>query len=264
MTKLSLLTILLSTFTLFAQKKQILLIGTFHFENPSLDVAKVNTFNVMSPKSQNELQTITNKIKDFHPNKIFVEWPYNKQPKLDNFCQKNTDSLLQKDPDEIVQLALRTAQKLNNKKLYAIDYRDTSFPYDSLLKGMTEAGQSELLKRNEQEMKQFQKDQNQKRATLTLTNLLLDVNSSEANKFDLQWYIGMANKAGKPDNFVGAYLVAEWYKRNLYMYALIQKLTEQKDDKIMVLLGASHAAMLREFIKHDLNFELLEIKDLLK
>ncbi|MFQ3173326.1 MAG: hypothetical protein ACI8W0_000416, partial [Flavobacterium sp.] len=29
-----------------AKKKQILLIGTFHFENPGLDAAKVNTFNV--------------------------------------------------------------------------------------------------------------------------------------------------------------------------------------------------------------------------
>ena len=63
---------------------------------------------------------------------------------------------------------------------------------------------------------------------------------------------------------MGAYLVSEWYRRNLYMYSLIQKLTENKDTKIMVLLGAGHTAMLREFIKHDSNFEIVELKDVLK
>ena len=63
----------------FAQskKKQILLIGTFHFENPGLDVAQVNTFICyLTNKSQIELENITDKIKKFGPDKIFVEWSY--------------------------------------------------------------------------------------------------------------------------------------------------------------------------------------------
>ena len=226
---------------------------------PDLDVAKVKTFNVMSDKSQKELENITNKIKKFSPDKIFIEWNYQKQAKLDKFYAKNTDSLLKKDSDEIVQVALRSAKKLGHKKLYAIDYNETDFPYDSLVKEMKVANQFDLIKKNIETMKHYETDFNTKITKYSLTQLLLDV-----NKQDINWYLGTANRGGKIDNFVGAFLVSEWYRRNLYMYSLIQKLTESKDDKIMVLLGAGHTAMLREFIKHDPNFEIVELKTILK
>ena len=65
-------------------KKEILLIGTFHFDNPGLDAAQVKSFDVLSEKSQKELETITSKIKNYNPDKIFVEWAYNNQPRLDS------------------------------------------------------------------------------------------------------------------------------------------------------------------------------------
>ncbi|WP_291286125.1 DUF5694 domain-containing protein [Flavobacterium sp.] len=247
-----------------SKKKQVLLLGTFHFENPGLDVAKINSFNVMSDKSQKELENITNKIKKFGPDKIFVEWNYQKQDKLDKFYAKNTDSLLHKRADEIVQVALRSAKKLGHKKLYGIDYNNTDFPYDSLVKGMTTANQFDLIKKNEETMKSYEKDQNEKIAKYSLTELLVDINSKESNVDNVSWYLETAIKGGKTDNFVGAFLVSEWYRRNLYMYALIQKLTESKDDKIMVLLGAGHTAMIRDFFKHNSDFEIVELPTVLK
>lgn len=261
MQKIILLLVLI-TFNLSSaqtKKKQILLFGSFHFENPGLDVAKVNTFNVMSDKSQKELENITDKIKKFGPDKIFIEWNYQKQDKLDKFYNKNTDSLLRKDSDEIVQIALRSAKKLGHKKLYAIDYNDTDFPYDSLVNGMKAANQFDLVKKNEETMKHYETDFNAKITKYSLTQLLLDV-----NKQGITWYLQTAIKGGKTDNFVGAYLVSEWYRRNLYMYALIQKLTENKDDKIMVLLGAGHTAMIREFVEHNPEYEIVELATVLK
>jgi hypothetical protein len=267
MKKISLLLVLLISFNIVSaqsKKKQILLMGTFHFENPGFDVAKVNTFNVMSDKSQKELENITNKIKKFGPDKIFVEWNYEKQAKLDNFYAKNTDSLLRKDADEIVQVALRSAKKLGHKKLYGIDYQHADFPYDSLVKGMKEANQLDLIKKNEETMKNYETEQNQKIAKYSLTELLLDTNTKKSNDENISWYLQTGIKGGKIDNFVGAYLVSEWYRRNLYMYALIEKLTESKDDKIMVLLGAGHTAMLREFVEHNPDFEIVELATVLK
>jgi hypothetical protein len=86
MKKLFLCLMLLIVATLNAQNapKEVLLIGTFHFNNPGLDVAKVNTFNVMSDKSQAELETMSDKIKAFNSDKIFVEWDYDNQRRLDS------------------------------------------------------------------------------------------------------------------------------------------------------------------------------------
>lgn len=245
------------------KKKQILLIGTFHFANPGLDIAQVKTFDIMSDKSQKELETISDKIKKFGPDKIFVEWKFSKQAELDQFYNKNTDSLFKNSKNEITQLALRTAKKLNHKKLYGIDYR-TRFPYDSLMMSMEKANQKDLMKINTESTERFQKENNEKMTKSSLINLMLYYNEKATNEDNIQWYLEVANRAGNPDDFTGASLVSNWYKRNLYMYSLVQKLTESKDEKIMVLLGAGHAAMLREFIKHDPTFELVELSTVLK
>lgn len=265
MQKIILLLVLI-TFNLSSaqtKKKQILLIGTFHFANPGNDIAKMKTFNVMSEKSQKELETISDKIKKFGPDKIFVEWKFTKQAELDKFYNKNTDSLFKKDANEITQLALRTAKKLDHKKLYGIDYRNR-FPYDSLMISMEKADQKDLKEKTAQLMKKFENDQNEKISKSTLTELILYSNEKQADKDNLQWYLEVANRTGKADDFTGPSLVANWYKRNLYMYSLIQKITESKDDKIMVLVGGGHAAMFREFIKYDPTFELVELATILK
>jgi len=266
MKKITLIVLLILSINVFSQskKKQILLVGTFHFENPGLDVAKFESFNVMTDRSQKELETISDKIKKFGPDKIFVEWNYEKQNTLDRFYNRNSDSLIKIKADEIVQIALRSAKKLNHKKLFAIDYHHADFPYDSLVKGMNEAKQSELLKENEKAIKGFETDFNQMVKTKTLTEILLYENTSETLEHSNSLYVSLMNPAGKLDNFVGAYLVSEWYRRNLYMYSLVQKLTESKDEKVMVLLGAGHIAMFREFVKMDSNFEIVELKNVLK
>ncbi|WP_427872574.1 DUF5694 domain-containing protein [Flavobacterium sp. MMS24-S5] len=245
------------------KKKQILLIGTFHYANPGHDVAKIKTFNVMSEKSQKELEIMSDKIKKFGPDKIFVEWKFSKQAELDKYYSKNTDSLLKKDLNEITQLALRTAKKLNHKKMYGIDYR-TRFPYDSLMMSMEKANQKDLMKKNTESTERFVKDNNERMAKSSLTDLMLYYNEKASNEDNIQWYLEVANRAGNPDDFTGASLVSNWYKRNLYMYSLVQKLTESSDNKIMVLLGAGHAAMLREFLAHDPEFEIVELSTVLK
>ncbi|MGQ2985254.1 DUF5694 domain-containing protein [Flavobacterium sp.] len=247
-----------------SKKKQILIIGTFHFANPGLDVAQVNTFDVMSAKSQKELENITNKIKAFGPDKVFVEWSYKNQEGLDKLYLRKTDSLLKSNPDERIQLALRTAKKMKHPGMYAVDYNETLFPYEDLLLSMKAAGQDGLLKKNENMMKLVEASENKKIATYTLTQLLLEHNKPGEDKDNIGWYLSIANKAGKADDFTGAQLVSEWYRRNLYIYSILQKLTEAEDDKVMLIMGAGHTALLREFIKFDDTFEIVELKDVLK
>jgi hypothetical protein len=262
---------------LYAQsnKKEILLIGTFHFNNPGADIAQVNTFDVMNKKIQNELEVIANKISAYKPDKIFVEWEYNKQGKLDSlynlYVNNNYFKFIEERypnnkfyrQNETFQLAFRAANKCKQLKVYGIDYRQTSFPFDSLINAIDKANQSSLRKEIDATLKAYEEKENQDRSKLSLIQLLLNLNKQESRNFDIGSYITLFNRAGGKDNFVGAYLVSEWYRRNLYMYALIQKITESKDKRVMVILGASHIAMLKEFIKVDRNFKVVELKDIL-
>jgi hypothetical protein len=256
-------------------KKEILLIGTFHFNNPGADIAQVKNFDIMNKKSQNELEVIANKISAYKPDKIFVEWEYNKQAGLDTLYNLYIDNKYFKyieerypgnsfyQQNEMFQLAFKAANKSKLLKVYGIDYRQTNFPFDSLMLAIDKANQSNLKKEIEGTLKAYEMKENQDRGKLSLTQLLLNLNKEESRNFDLGSYITLFNTAGGKDNFVGAYLVSEWYRRNLYMYSLIQKITESKDKRVMVLLGASHIAMLKEFIKIDRNFKVVELKDIL-
>ncbi|GGH84076.1 hypothetical protein GCM10011495_15160 [Hymenobacter frigidus] len=180
----------------FAQPLQsdILLLGTFHFNNPGGDVAKTKTFDVMTPKVQAELENIVKKISVFHPNKIFVEWPWNEQQELDvlyeaylggNYEQyinatypkpSKRDFYLK---SEIIQLAFRAGKKAKLTRIHAIDYKKTSFPFDSVMKAMQTAKQVALMQQAQEASKRYETSQNKKLETYTLTQLLLDANTKE-------------------------------------------------------------------------------------
>ena len=65
------------------------------------------------------------------------------------------------------------------------------------------------------------------------------------------------------NDYTSAYLASEWYRRNLYMYALIQKSVESKDEKIMIIGGNSHIAMFKDFIDKNLEWKTTELKDIM-
>ena len=166
--------------------------------------------------------------------------------------------------NEIFQLAFRAAKKLNYARIYGIDYKGTSFPLDSLMTAINKANQTDLKKEMEKTLQEYERKTNADRNKLSLTKLILKENKDDLRKFDKGIYLTLFNRGGGENDFVGAYLVSEWYKRNLYMYSLVQKITESKDRKIVVLLGSSHVAMFKEFIELDSKFKVVKLKEILK
>ncbi|OON67863.1 DUF5694 domain-containing protein [Hymenobacter sp. CRA2] len=258
---------------------ELLLLGTFHFHNPGADIVKTKSFDVLAPKAQAELETMTGRLSQWHPDKVFVEWDWNSQAELDALYQLYLGGQYeqairakyakpgQRDfylKNEIIQLAFRTAKKAGLKRVYAFDYTKTSFPFDSVQKAMQQAHQDALMQRIGETFKKVEAEQNQKLSTLTLTQLLLDFNTPQSNRENKGAYLDLLNKAGSIGSFAGPWLVSEWYRRNLYMYSVVQKTVEPADQRVLVLAGAGHTAMLREFAEYDSRFRLKELKDVVK
>jgi hypothetical protein len=112
----------------FAQTKQsdLLLLGTFHFANPGLDIVKIKSVEILGTTSSAELETLTDKIARFRPTKIFVEAEWSRQAELDELYKQYLGGTYQayvtaKFPasrhsfylkNEIMQLAFRAGKKL--------------------------------------------------------------------------------------------------------------------------------------------------------
>lgn len=249
---------------------EVLLIGTFHFRNynpeNNSDVTQTNEVDVLSKQNQKELELISNKIAAFNPDKIFIEFPFVKQKELDSlfkiFSPKNFKIL---NRNEDIQLAFRVAKKINHNKIYGYDYRNTSFPYDEMLKTMENANQKDLIKEDEVKMVEYEAEYNKLViSTKSVTEILYFLNDDKNRKNDLAWYLNFANKAGSEKDSIGSFLASEWYRRNLIMYSNIQKQINNKDKKIMILSGASHIAVLKDFIGYNPKWKAVELKEIMK
>lgn len=246
----------------------VLLFGTFHFANfnpkNNSDVVQVNISDVLSENNQKEIEKITNAIIKFNPDKIFIEYPVSKQRRLDSiYTNFSTSDYSQENRNEKIQIGFRLGKMLKHKKLFAMDYR-TSFPYDSLVNQMKNAEQFDLLKKDSLDLARIEKNENKLFSSKKpLTDILYYHNDESYRKSDINWYLSVANQGGNKDNFVGSYLASEWYRRNLYMYSIIQKTVEKNDEKIMILAGASHIGMFKDFIDKNPEWKTTELKEII-
>ena len=253
-------------------QKEVLLIGTFHFNNPGADVVKTKSFDILKDESQKELELIASKIKEFNPTKIFVEWSYEEQSELDSlyylyqkdqyFSLEGLNNFYKKN--EIFQLAFRAAKLNNLETVYGIDYEGTQFPFDSVMSVIAEEKQLMLQSEIEKTIKKVTSDFDNKIAAGTsLIDLMYDVNSNEEREMSNKFHNQVPLIAGGKNNLIGPFLTSEWHKRNLYMWSLIQKRVNDNDQRIMILLGASHVAMIKNFIDQNQKWKAIELKSIM-
>lgn len=261
-----------STTILNNHKKEALLIGTFHYNNPGADVAKTKSFDILSKKAQLELEQLTSSIKKYNPTKVFVEWPYNEQKELDSLYQLYKDNLYFTNDslsdfylkNEIFQLAFRVAKTSNHEKVFGIDYSKTEFPYGDAMNDIENNKQFELKEKIESTISKFTVNfDNKIDSGVSLKELTYYVNSKEMRYISNDLHNNLFSLAGSLNDFNGPFLTSEWYKRNLYMWSLIQKNTNESDERIMILLGSSHAAMVEIFINGNKDWEIKELKDVM-
>ena len=251
---------------------EILMLGTFHFNNPGADVIKTASFDILSEASQKELEEITDAIENYAPSKIFVEWPFEQQQELDSLYAKYMAGNYFKDStlsnfyrkNEIFQLAFRAAKKLGLDKVHAIDYTHASFPFDSLMTVIHQANQEELMAAiNEERARQEKEVNDMILSGVSLKERLLLENSDNARAENVGLYITYLTKAGPKDNFVGAYLASEWYRRNIYTFSLFQKEVTMQDERVMLLFGSAHIALLDQILKTNSTYKLVELETLM-
>lgn len=252
-----------------SESLEALLIGTFHFANfnpeNNGDVIEVNIPDVLTQQNQLEIEKIVEAITDFNPDKIFLEYPFSSQDKFDSiYTSFNHTDFSKVKRSEIAQIGFRVAKMMNHKKVYAMDVR-TDFPFDSLMTQMETAKQYDLIKKDSLEVIKIKRFENELfTSNKSLSEILFYENDNTKRKEDINWYLSLANQGGEKGNFVGSYLASEWYRRNLYMYSIIQKEIKKNDNKIMILAGASHIAMFKDFIDYNPEWKAVELKEIMK
>lgn len=246
-------------------KAKVLVVGCFHFNYPGLDSFKTNEedkIDVLKEPKKSEVTELVRYIERFKPTKIAIEArpSWNATSK---FMEYRSGKYRNKR-DERYQLAMRIGDDLNLDTLYSIDVHSLDedlYKKDSvLLRSMTDK-----IDRNAKDpywdMATEWLDYREKMlGKVHLIDFFKHLNSRESHNANYGLYLTGNFSAGDvqgADN-----LSIWWYNRNARIFAKIVQLTESEKDRILVVIGNGHAAILRHFLEASPQFDFVEFHDL--
>jgi hypothetical protein len=95
---------------------KILILGTYHFDNPGRDSVNVRVDDVLAEKRQREIALVLDRLANFKPTKIAIEASY-KSTHWQNLYKDYLDGKYQLGRNEIEQIGFRLARRLGLQTL---------------------------------------------------------------------------------------------------------------------------------------------------
>lgn len=242
-----------------SEPAQVLILGTYHFADPGLDVVKMEVADILSPEKQAEVGAVVEALAAFRPTKIAVEVRAPRLPRLDSLYSSYRAGDHELGRSEVQQIGFRLADRFGHTRLYGIDHGG-DFPFEALMTYAQEHD-CEFVGWVQEQLEAMSAENNRQQRENTLPEILRNYNdpSSIAEGHGLYMVLG---GVGAGDTYVGADLLARWYERNIRIFADLRALAEP-GDRILVIFGAGHAPILRELVIHDPALELVEANDFL-
>jgi len=239
-----------------APRAEVLVLGVYHMNSPGHDVFNMQVDDVLAPKRQAEIAQVIEVLKRFNPTKVALETDIysDRRPK------EYADYLAGKHEltrNEIEQLGFRLARELGHKTVYPVDV-DGDFPWQRFVNYAKGSGRTKELDALTGEIGAMVKAQNAYLASHTILETLLYMNADEKVAQDVGFYYREA-EIGEPGDWAGADLVADWFRRNVRIYANVMKLAASPSDRVLVIYGAGHLGWLRHDFAGNPNVRLRKL-----
>lgn len=247
-------------------KVQVMILGSYHFGNGGEHLVNVEVADVMSDKKQLEIAEVIDKLSKFKPSKIAVEAKVTSSKELNNayleYCSNNCEikSSVIGHRNEIVQLGFRLANRLNHPKIYPIDV-PAFLPFEPL-DDYAKTNSTQLYEKIHQEIIKEAKQDEDLQKNNTVGEILRYLNNE--NRIEMEhsnFYLDL-NQVGAGDKYYGADFLTAWYERNIKIFANLQAISEP-GDRILVIYGAGHCKILKDFVSSYKEMELVDVLEYL-
>ncbi len=256
-------------------KPTVLLLGIFHFAGEQVDVNTTPNelrIDMLSPERQQQIKRLVDELAKFRPTKIVIEAQPKYQARYDSLYQAYlNDKLVASSTfmaNETVQIGFRLAKQLGLKTLYPVDAQAFRFQLsraDSVLtfekyKNQTDSSFAYWEERYDRESAYDD--------TLafksTIQQYLRFLNSPEVQARAIgRWLI--TTKRGSNVEPIGADgFITRYFNRNVRIYSNIQRVVDRKDERILVIYGATHMYFLKTLFAASPEFKLEDVTKYLK
>ncbi|HEX5829858.1 MAG TPA: DUF5694 domain-containing protein [Gemmatimonadaceae bacterium] len=247
-----------------APTARVMLLGTFHFDNPGRDAYRPRFgLDVLAPERQRELEDVVARLAEYKPTRIAVEWNRARQAQLDSLYAEYRAGRLDARASEVYQLGFRLAARLGHERVYAVNterHEALLHVVDSFVPDFERADTADAWRVRYRRVRAW--DDSMK-TTRTLAAQLRCMNDPATIRRDHGSYLVGFLTVGGDTSYVGPDFIAGWYDRNLRIFRNLQRITSRPDERLLVVYGAGHLATLRHFVESSPEYRLVEVGEYL-
>lgn len=246
---------------------QVLTFGTFHFDRSrdGSDVVAKEHIDISKDANQKELGAIVDLLSTFRPDKIAVEWKPTHQKTMDSLYTQYLNGNYSLEKHETFQIGFRLAKRLGHTKVYCID-NNPPFPeyinaIDDWETYADSLGHLGLWSTYDIENKRLNTFMDTIQRHLSVNAYLKMINSKKHSKRQKQlWTTGLVN-VGYEGPYLGADVVARWYRRNIRLFANAKNLVTTNEN-LLIIYGGAHKWILDELFEATPDFQVVQFNQL--
>lgn len=225
---------------------QILVIGSYHMSNPGLDAVSVKADDVLSAKRQREIDELVTRLASFRPTKVAVEIPFGRDSMSNALYRRYMQGTHTPDRTEMQQLGFRVAKTANLQRIYGVDYNLDVNLGGVMIWALTH-GQAELASAAQSISATLLAEADSMMKHATVSEIISALNSARADSAHGIYLAAL--RVGADTSYPGATVAARWYERNLKIASNILRVIDSPTDRVLVVIGAAHAPILRELLE---------------
>lgn len=246
--------------TKFKDAIPVLNMGTFHM-GYTPDANKTE-FDEHNSKNVLEVHKIAEKIAEFNPTVIIVE----KIPENNTQLQKKYEEYLENpqmefsSPSEIELLAYEVGRLSNTERIYGIDYKEGyNYRIDEYVENSKD---TETYTRYMKMLSSLEKQYSEGNTTV-MEQLKL---SNEPQYLDMLMNTNadMLTHVSSEGNSEGADEASKFYHRNLVMYSNLNQIEITENDRVFILMGATHTAFFQMWLERSPKYKAVDVFQYLK
>lgn len=244
---------------LYSQKIDVLNFATFHMVyTPDANKVKFE----QNEKFKSETYEVAKMLAEFKPTIICVEVLPTKNEELNNDYSKflKDENYKTKFGGEVALIAYEVGKLSGVKKIYGIDEQETA-PYNynigNELKNQVDSVTSKRYL--DSVFKDFAKIEK-----LSTIDKLKFLNLEESLEKFINLNADILTYNSTKGKFEGADEASKFYRRNLRMFSNINQIPMTENDRVLVIMGATHTAFLKGFMERSPKYKLINTEKHLK
>jgi hypothetical protein len=249
-----------------APAHELLIVGTFHFQDAGLDSYRpLVDVDILSPERQEQIQIVVERLARFRPTKVTVEVMPERQLWLDSLYAAYRSGSWELGSNEVFQLGFRLASLAGHDRVFAVDAKRRFYePWVDPDSFALANDQQHLLDPDiDRQYARLHGWDDTTKANQTLLEHLSYLNEPSRVLRSHGQYLTGNFEVGIGDEYPGVDAKTAWFNRNLKIFANLQRLVGREQERVLLIIGAGHVAILGHSAEASPQFRLVDISEVL-